>query len=55
MQSYPGTVLFVAHDRDLIEACATRIFAFHHDGLEDFPGNYQTFLEKHGGVIDAQA
>ncbi len=55
LQSYPGTVLFVAHDRDLIEACATRIFAFHHDGLEDFPGNYQTFLEKHGGVIDAQA
>jgi ATPase subunit of ABC transporter with duplicated ATPase domains len=55
LQNYPGTVLFVAHDRDLIEACANRIFAFHHGGLEDFAGTYETFLEKHGGVIDAQA
>ena len=53
LQSYPGTVLFVAHDRDLIDTCATRIFAFHHGGLEDFAGSYETFLEKHGGFIES--
>ena len=51
--SYPGTVLFVAHDRDLISTAATRIFAFHHGGMEDFTGDYETFLERHGGFIDA--
>src|SRR5437899_118903 len=52
--NYPGTVVFVAHDRDLIDTAATRILAFHHGGLEDFAGEYETFLEKHGGFIDAR-
>src|SRR4051812_38044851 len=55
LQNYPGTVLFVAHDRDLIDTVATRILAFHHSGLEDFAGDYETFLEKHGGFIDAHS
>jgi ATPase subunit of ABC transporter with duplicated ATPase domains len=53
LSSYPGTVIFVAHDRDLIDTAATRIFAFHHGGFEDFTGDYETFLQKHGGFIDA--
>jgi len=53
LSSYPGTVIFVAHDRDLIDTVATRILAFHHGGLEDFAGDYETFLERHGGFIDA--
>jgi ATPase subunit of ABC transporter with duplicated ATPase domains len=53
LQNYPGTVIFVAHDRDLISSCATRIFAFHHGELEDFAGDYETFLQRHGGFIDA--
>ena len=53
LANYPGTVVFVAHDRDLIDNAATRIFAFHHGGMEDFAGGYETFLEKHGGFIDA--
>jgi ATPase subunit of ABC transporter with duplicated ATPase domains len=53
LQNYPGTVIFVAHDRDLIDTVATRILAFHHGGMEDFTGDYETFLEKHGGFIDA--
>jgi ATPase subunit of ABC transporter with duplicated ATPase domains len=53
LQSYPGTVLMVAHDRDLIATAATRIFAFHSNGvLEDFAGDYEMFLERHGGFID---
>ncbi len=53
LASYSGTVIFVAHDRDLIDTAATRILAFHHGGLEDFTGDYETFLQKHGGFIDA--
>jgi ATPase subunit of ABC transporter with duplicated ATPase domains len=55
LSSYPGTVLMVAHDRDLIASTATRIFAFHSDGVEDFAGDYDTFLARHGGFIDARA
>jgi len=53
LASYAGTVIFVAHDRDLIDTVAHRILAFHHSGLEDFAGDYETFLERHGGFIDA--
>ena len=56
LASYPGTVLMVAHDRDLIASTATRIFAFHSNGvLEDFAGDYEMFLERHGGFIDERA
>jgi len=51
-RNYPGTVLFVAHDRDLISSSASRIFAFTHGQLEDFPGDYEAFLTKHGGLRD---
>jgi ATPase subunit of ABC transporter with duplicated ATPase domains len=55
LQNYPGTVLFVAHDRDLISTSANRIFAFTHGKLEDFAGDYDTFLERHGGFVDAHS
>src|SRR5256886_6679410 len=48
---YPGTAVFVAHDPYLIDTAATRILAFHHGGLEDFAGDYETFLAKHGGFF----
>jgi ATPase subunit of ABC transporter with duplicated ATPase domains len=53
LTNYPGTVIFVAHDRDLISTVATRIFAFHHGEMEDFGGDYESFLARHGGFIDA--
>jgi ATPase subunit of ABC transporter with duplicated ATPase domains len=54
LQNYPGTAFFVSHDRDLISSTATRILAFGRDGLEDFTGSYEDFLEKHGGYIEAR-
>jgi ATPase subunit of ABC transporter with duplicated ATPase domains len=54
LANYPGTVIFVAHDRDLIDTVATRIFAFHHGQLEDYGGDYESFLEKHGGFIESR-
>jgi ATPase subunit of ABC transporter with duplicated ATPase domains len=50
LTKYEGTAFIVSHDRDLISAFATRIFAFTSDGLVDWQGNYDDYLERHGGA-----
>jgi ATPase subunit of ABC transporter with duplicated ATPase domains len=44
---FPGTVLPVSHDRDLISDVATRVLSFTPQGLIDFPGTYEEYLEKY--------
>lgn len=44
---YEGTVLLVSHDRDLITDVATRVLSFTDDGLIDFLGTYEEYLERH--------
>jgi ATPase subunit of ABC transporter with duplicated ATPase domains len=44
---FPGTVLLVSHDRDLISDAATRVLSFTHDGIVDFPGTYEEYLQKY--------
>lgn len=43
---FPGTVLLVSHDRDLISDVATRVLAFTPDGLVNFHGTYEEYLER---------
>jgi ATPase subunit of ABC transporter with duplicated ATPase domains len=44
LQKYPGTVLLVSHDHDLIDEVATRIWHFDRDhSIEDFKGPYEEF------------
>src|SRR5271169_2477339 len=44
LQRYPGTVLLVTHDQDLLEEVATRIWHFEGDhGLTDFKGAYEEY------------
>ncbi len=43
---YPGAVLFVTHDRVLLERVATRIVELDRGALTSWPGDYQTFLRK---------
>jgi ATPase subunit of ABC transporter with duplicated ATPase domains len=47
VRRFEGTVLYVTHDRDLIDA-ATRIFSLTQEGFLDFHGTYPELLEKHG-------
>ena len=47
LNAFAGTAFVVSHDRDLISEVATRIFAFTPDGLLDFRGTYDEFLEAH--------
>jgi ATPase subunit of ABC transporter with duplicated ATPase domains len=46
LSKYEGTAFVVTHDRDLIEQFATRLWAFTPQGLVDFHGTYDEFLEK---------
>jgi ATPase subunit of ABC transporter with duplicated ATPase domains len=48
LQRFPGAVVVASHDRDLIGSFATRLFAFTPNGLVDFQGTYEEFLEKVG-------
>jgi ATPase subunit of ABC transporter with duplicated ATPase domains len=46
LQKYPGTLLFVTHDHDVIDEVATRIWHFEKGRIEDFKGNYADFLTQ---------
>jgi ATPase subunit of ABC transporter with duplicated ATPase domains len=44
LQKYPGTVLLVTHDHDLIDEVATRIWHFDSDHhVTDFKGAYEEY------------
>jgi ATPase subunit of ABC transporter with duplicated ATPase domains len=44
---FPGTVLLVSHDRDLISDVATRVISFTPEGILDFLGTYEDYLQRH--------
>ena len=46
LKDYPGTVVFVSHDRRLIEEVATRIFHIHEERIEAFEGTYEAYKQK---------
>src|ERR1051326_2572708 len=46
LQRYPGTLLLVTHDHDLIDETATRIWHFQNGRIEDFKGTYEQFLAQ---------
>lgn len=47
LSQFPGTVFVVSHDRDLISNVATRIVSFTPNGLIDFQGPYEEYLQTH--------
>ena len=48
LQSFDGTLLFVSHDRWFVGELATRIVEITPDGVNDFKGSYEEYLEKLG-------
>ncbi len=46
IRSYPGTVLFVSHDRAFVDGCASRILRIENHRLFSFEGNLSQF-EQH--------
>ena len=45
---YEGTVVFVSHDREFVSSLATRIIEVTPDGVTDYHGTYDEYLEKEG-------
>lgn len=45
---YPGTLLFVSHDREFVSSLATRILEIKADKVIDFTGNYEDYLTTQG-------
>ena len=49
LEKYPGTLLFVSHDRQFVEGLATRIMEVRPGGtLADFRGSYEEYLQSQG-------
>jgi len=46
LQRYPGTLILVTHDHDVIDEVATRIWNIEHGTIEDFKGTYAQFLSE---------
>ena len=46
LSEYPGTILFVSHDRYLIDALATHVWAIEEGRLRAYEGNYSDYLEE---------
>jgi ATPase subunit of ABC transporter with duplicated ATPase domains len=44
LEHYPGTLIFVSHDRDFVSSLATRIIEMTADGIQDFSGTYDEYL-----------
>ncbi|MFC0297507.1 ABC-F family ATP-binding cassette domain-containing protein [Geobacillus jurassicus] len=43
---YPGTILFVSHDRYFINRIATKVFELSSDGLTEYLGDYDYYIAK---------
>lgn len=46
LENYPGTLLFVSHDREFVSSLATRIIELTPNGIVDFNGSYEDYLES---------
>ena len=44
LENYPGTLIFISHDRDFVSTLATRIIDMTPNGIVDFRGTYDEYL-----------
>lgn len=52
LENYPGTIIFVSHDREFVSSLATRIIDMQPKGIIDFHGNYDDYLRSQGVYTD---
>lgn len=46
LENYPGTLIFVSHDREFVSSLATRIIELTPSGIVDFHGTYEDYLRS---------
>lgn len=52
--NYKATLLFVTHDRMLLQHLATRIIDLDRGRLTSWPGNYATYLERKEAALESE-
>ncbi|KEA62803.1 ATPase protein of ABC transporter [Marinobacterium lacunae] len=53
--AFRGGVLFISHDRALVDRLATRIIELDRGTLTSFPGNYSRYLEQKEALLQEEA
>ena len=49
LEKFPGTLVFVSHDREFVSSLATRVLEIKQDGsFVDYRGNYEDYLASQG-------
>ncbi len=51
LENYPGTLVFVSHDREFVSSLATRIVELTETGITDFSGTYDDYLRSQGVIV----
>ncbi len=46
LENFPGTLIFVSHDREFVSSLATRIIEMKSDGVVNFSGSYDDYLHS---------
>jgi len=54
LANYPGTLIFISHDREFVSSLATRIIELTPDGCIDFTGSYDEYLRTRIGSENAR-
>jgi ATP-binding cassette subfamily F protein uup len=55
MLAFRGGLLFISHDRALVDRLATRIIELDRGHLTSFPGNYSRYLEQKEALLEEEA
>jgi ATPase subunit of ABC transporter with duplicated ATPase domains len=52
LDNYPGTLIFVSHDREFVSSLATRIIELTPQGVVNFNGSYDDYLHSQGVELE---
>jgi len=55
LENFPGTLLFVSHDREFVSSLATRIIELTPQGIVNFSGSYDDYLHSQGVEIESNS
>jgi ATP-binding cassette subfamily F protein uup len=53
--NWPGTLLFITHDRGFLQRLATRIVELDRGRIADFPGDYRNYLRRRDEMDSAES
>jgi ATP-binding cassette subfamily F protein uup len=55
LKQFPGSIVFITHDRSFLRALATRIVEIDRGALTDWPGDYDNYLRRREERLHAEA